>query len=251
MARFSKALVRRYCALQSLSGILFCLLLLPLPATALDRDQLTAELSEHIRKAILDHYSGATAEKINIDLTLPNAVSLLEECSAPLHVTASRNQWIGNVRLRVACEAEQNWTTHVVASVGMRLPVVVLSRSLPRNSVLTETDITLQELNIADQHQGFYLDADAVIGSALARDLGLGYVLHSRVLNAPKLVSRGDAVTIRATGGGISVSMAGTALTDGVEGRQISVRNNNSGKVVRAWVIGRGLVEVPFTPRGE
>lgn len=236
---------------KSLAALVVCLWAMPAISTPLDREQLAAELNHYIRNAILDHYPSATAENIAIDLTLPNAVSVLETCSAPLSISASRNQWVGNVRLRVACEAEQNWTTHVVANVGMRLPVVVLSRSLPRNTVLTANDISMQVLNVADQHQGFYLDADAVVGSALARDLGLGYVLHSRVLNAPRLISRGDAVTIRATSGGISVSMAGTALTDGVEGRQISVRNNSSGKVVRAWVIGRGLVEVPFTARGE
>src|SRR5690554_1853513 len=179
MAWYSKALTRCRSALKSASSaplyVTCCLLFMPLPLAALDKDHLTEALNEHIYNAILDHYSGATAEKINIDLTLPNAVSLLEECSSPVHVTASRNQWIGSVRLRVSCEAEQNWTTHVVANVGMRLPVAVLTRSLPRNTVLTETDITMQELNVAEQHQGFYLDADAVVGSALARDLGLGY----------------------------------------------------------------------------
>lgn len=214
---------------------------------ALDEDRLQHTLQQHITTTILDHYEQATAENISININMPNAVRFLQECSAPLDITASRNQWVGNVRLIVSCPVETAWTTYITASVGLHLPVVTLSRSLPRNSVISRQDISMQTRNIANEHQGFYLDADAVIGSALARDLGLGYVLHSRVLNAPRLVARGDAVTIRASSGGISVSMPGTAMMDGTEGRQISVRNNSSGKVVRAWVIDRGLVEVPFS----
>ncbi|MFC3853398.1 flagellar basal body P-ring formation chaperone FlgA [Salinispirillum marinum] len=223
------------------------LLLSATHSIALDEDRLQHTLQQYITTSILDHYAQATAENISITINMPNAVRSLDECTAPLEISASRNQWVGNVRLVVSCAGESTWTTYITASVGMHLPVVTLSRSLPRNSVITADDISMQVKNIADEHQGFYLDADAVIGSALARDLGLGYVLHSRVLNAPTLVSRGDAVTIRATGGGISVSMAGTAMMDGTEGRQISVRNNSSGKVLRAWVVDRGLVEVPFT----
>ena len=65
-----------------------------------------------------------------------------------------------------------------------------------------------------------------------------------RVLEAPRLVRRGERVTITARADGIDVRMAGKALMDGTAGERIRVRNINSDRVIEATVASPGMVEV-------
>jgi flagella basal body P-ring formation protein FlgA len=57
-------------------------------------------------------------------------------------------------------------------------------------------------------------------------------------------IRKGDQVVITARSGTVSVRMPGEALSDGVIGKQISVRNQRSNRVIRARVVGPGQVEV-------
>ena len=40
------------------------------------------------------------------------------------------------------------------------------------------------------------------------------------------------------------VRMTGTALENGTRGEQISIKNNRSGKVIRGYVVDKGVVSV-------
>lgn len=214
-------------------------------------DALETLITDRITYIILHQYSGATRENLNINFSLPNAVDSLAECTHAPTVDASRDRWLGSIRLTINCSDDPGWRVNVRAEVGLRLPVAVLDRSLPRNHVLTENDITFQEKNIADLRQGYFLDADAVAGTSLVRSLNSGHTLTHRNVEVPTMIQRGDSVSILAQSGGMMVSMEGTALADGAHGRQISVRNNSSGQEIRAWVVDRGVVEVPFVSRNS
>lgn len=211
-------------------------------------DALEHLLTERITDVILHQYSGADRENLSIDLTIPGAADSLTHCSTAPDIEASRDNWLGSARFTLSCNDSPGWRLNVRASVNLRLPVATLSRSLPRNHVLASGDITFSEANIAGLRQGYFLDADAVVGTSLVRNLNQGQILSHRNIEVPTMIQRGDTVTILATGGGIVVSMEGTALADGAHGRQIPVRNNSSQRELRAWVVDRGVVEVPFVP---
>lgn len=242
--------------LHSLSTFTVALLALlalspaPVWADASD-DALEAMIVQRITSVILQQYNGASRENLNIDFALPSAVSSLEPCTSPPEIDASRDRWLGSVRLTLTCNDSPGWRMNVRASVDLRMPVAALNRSLPRNHVLTENDITFQDTNIANLRQGYFLDADAVTGTSLVRSLNSGQILTHRNIEVPTMIQRGDTVTILAKGGGVVVSMEGTALADGAHGRQIPVRNNSSERELRAWVVDRGLVEVPFVSRNQ
>ncbi len=67
-------------------------------------------------------------------------------------------------------------------------------------------------------------------------------MLSARQLVAPIAVNKGDEVKIRSGDGPVAVSMNGTALGDGMPGEQIAVRNVQSERVIKAWVVAPGLV---------
>jgi flagella basal body P-ring formation protein FlgA len=52
----------------------------------------------------------------------------------------------------------------------------------------------------------------------------------------------GDSVVLDAGHGLVAVSTQAIALTDGVYGEQIDVRNPRSNRIVTGWVTGRGTV---------
>lgn len=172
-------------------------------------------------------------------------VSTLAPCASEPAVEASRDRWLGRIRLSVHCDKNPGWRFNTSATVDLILPVAVLRESLPRNHVLRARDIRFEPVNIAQLRQGYFLSADPVTGASLVRNLSRDKVLNNRVIEIPPLVQRGDRVQIVAKGTGFAVQMSGTALADGVHGRQIRVRNNSSERVVRAWVVDRGVVEIP------
>jgi flagella basal body P-ring formation protein FlgA len=90
---------------------------------------------------------------------------------------------------------------------------------------------------------------DRVVGWTVRRATATDTVLSARQLMAPIAVNKGDEVRIRSGGGPIAVSMNGTALGDGMPGEQIAVRNAQSDRVIKAWVVAPGLVSTgPRTP---
>ena len=74
--------------------------------------------------------------------------------------------------------------------------------------------------------------------------LRAGYVLSAKVLMRPKLVRRGQTVTLLAQSQGFEVRSAGRALQDGVAGEQISVENLGSNRIIQGVVAESGLVRV-------
>ncbi|MEX0584777.1 MAG: flagellar basal body P-ring formation chaperone FlgA [Natronospirillum sp.] len=219
-------------------------------AGAAAESNLKTDIVNHITDQILQQYSGASRENVSVDISLPSVVSQLDPCETPISIESSRDNWIGTVRLTLNCSASSNWTYNARATVGLSLPVATLKSSLPRNHVITENDITFQDFNIATLRQGYFLTADGVTGTSLVRNMSQGQVLTHRTIEVPTMIQRGDSVMIIARGTGLQVAMSGTALSDGAHGRQISVRNDSSEQVVRAWVIARGVVEVPFMGSG-
>lgn len=241
--------ILRVGALLALSALWLALPMAAEPAEQDYASELKALLTERIVTTILAQYSGATRENISVDMTLPSTMQALAPCATEPDVDASRDQWLGSVRLSVRCHGSPGWALNVRATSSLTLPVAALDSSLPRNHVLTENDITFRETDIAGLRQGFYLDADSVVGAALVRNLSSNQILTHRNVEVPPMIHRGDQVTILVRGGGMMISMEGTAMADGVHGRQISVRNNSSDRVIRAWVVDRGVVEVPFVAR--
>jgi len=57
-------------------------------------------------------------------------------------------------------------------------------------------------------------------------------------------VTRGDTVMLASSQGHVRVTTQAVALSDGVYGEQIEVRNPRSDRVLTAWVTGRGTVTV-------
>ncbi|MBB1519608.1 flagellar basal body P-ring formation chaperone FlgA [Aquipseudomonas guryensis] len=153
-------------------------------------------------------------------------------------------QPVGRVTVRVSCEGSSPWTVFVPAQVRLFRPIVVATRPLKRDQVLGPADVSMIEQDIGPLSRGYLTDAAQAIGKKLTRPLQADQVLTPASLELAESIRRGDQVVITARSGTISVRMPGEALSDGVLGEQINIRNQRSQRTVRARVVGPGQVEV-------
>jgi flagella basal body P-ring formation protein FlgA len=148
----------------------------------------------------------------------------------------------GRIAIRARCIAPARWGIFLTAMVDVVVPVVTLARPVPRDSVLQAADVTLTPRNLGELRDGYLVDAGDVVGMAARSNLRADNVLYQRHLAAPRLVVRGESVTVAARLGHVQVKTQAIALTDGVYGEQVEVRNPRSERVVTGWVTGPGQV---------
>jgi flagella basal body P-ring formation protein FlgA len=82
------------------------------------------------------------------------------------------------------------------------------------------------------------------VGQFARTNLRAGALAHRSSLQPPKLVTRGQRVTIIYQSGALRVTAQGESVIDGVEGQWVPVKNLSSGKSVKARVVAPGLVQV-------
>ena len=166
-------------------------------------------------------------------------------CQQPLTTTLeSPAEPIGRVTLRVRCDGAAPWTVFVPAQVRLYREVVIASRPLKRDNLVTDMDVVLAERDVGLLNQGYLTTLQQALGKKLTRALLPDQVLAPVHVQLAEAIRKGDQVVISARSGGISVRMPGEALSDGTIGRQISVRNQRSNRVIKARVVGPGQVEV-------
>ncbi|GAB6067185.1 hypothetical protein JCM13664_05030 [Methylothermus subterraneus] len=160
----------------------------------------------------------------------------------PLHAAVP----IGATSVGVECRGGHPWTIYAKANVQVFERVAVLAQALPKGTVLTRDTVVLELVDTGKLQQGYFGNAEAVLGQRLKNSLPKGTVLTPRHLAPVKVVNKGDAVIIRVNTGALEVRMGGHALMDGGLGQRIRVVNDRSQRVVEGIVQGPGEVQVAF-----
>ncbi|MCJ0974406.1 flagellar basal body P-ring formation protein FlgA [Pseudomonas sp. PS1] len=169
----------------------------------------------------------------------------LAACDQPLAARLeSPAQPVGRTTVRVSCEGSAPWSVFVPAQVHLYREVVVTLRPLKRDSIIDVTDVTLAERDVSLLNQGYLTAIDQVVGNKLTRPVLADQVVPPSYVSLAEVVRKGDQVVISAKNSAINVRMPGEALSDGAVGSQIRVKNQSSGRVVKARVTGPGQVEV-------
>ena len=124
--------------------------------------------------------------------------------------------------------------------------IVVVKRPVPRDMVLTEADVALEERKTSTETAQFFLSVDDVLGKRAKRNIPPGTFLKQNMLAIPPMIQKGDQVKIVAKNGSLMVTTSGIAEENGAVGEQIEVRNINSDKPVTGVVKDKSIVEVLF-----
>jgi flagella basal body P-ring formation protein FlgA len=209
-------------------------------------EQLIGVTSRFLEAAVTSHLENNKIEgRTEIKVADLDPRLVLRACDNELVARLeSPAQPIGRVTVRVRCEGISPWTVFVPARVSLYRNVVAITRPLKRESVLSSEDITLLEKDVGYLTQGYLTSLDQALGKKLTRSVLSDQILLPNQLEQAEIIRKGDQVTINAKSGSVVVRMPGEALSDGALDQQIRIKNLSSKRVIRARVVGAGIVEV-------
>lgn len=181
--------------------------------------------------------------KLEITATRLDPRLRLAQCDQPLNAAFSSSSLRGsNLTVNVQCNGSISWNLYIPVQVKMMQDVVVLTQSLPRNTLLTASDVHIEQRDINKMLSGHFSDVNAVIGKSLTRSVAGGLALSPRYIKSATLIKRGQEVTLLAETSGITVKMSGKALGNGAAGERIKVKNLSSDRVIEGVITENGLI---------
>ncbi len=200
-------------------------------------DAAVAASQERARQHGYDNVS-VTVRPLDQRLKLPS-------CSQPLTSTISTaGAVLGAVSVGVACGGEKPWTIYVRSHVVAQRSIPVLARPLPRHALVSRDDLQLVNQPVDSNVQGMIEDPEQIIGMQLTRALNAGSIVRVNQLRKPKIIKRGQQVTLVSGAGGLEVRIQGKALTDAASGERVAVSNLSSGRQVEGIAHSDGTVSV-------
>ncbi len=157
---------------------------------------------------------------------------------------APGSRMAGNSTVGGRCHGPVNWSLYVPVQITVQGEVLVLTQALPRGTLLEPAHFRQERYDISQLHRGYFTDAQAAERMVLKRPLQAGTVLAPSMVEPPRLVQRGQRVILVAETDTISVRMEGEALSHGVRGDRVRVRNLSSRRIVEGVVLSHGVVGV-------
>ncbi len=226
---------------------LLTLCLSPAALAAQDDHQDGKSITESVR-TYLEHRLASTPGRHEIRVARLDPHLRLPRCTAPLEVTLpSSRPPLGRLNLVVSCQGTSQtkpWRIYVGARVAHYRRIVVARTFLPRGRAIGDGDLVDEERDVSTLPRGYFLPTADLHGMVAKRPIRAGQALTPDMVRPPLLVRRGEAVTIVAEHGGLSVRMAGKALVDGALGATVRVRNDRSKRIVEGRVSGERRVSV-------
>jgi flagella basal body P-ring formation protein FlgA len=171
--------------------------------------------------------------------------SRLQRCAGPLRAAVAPGLKIRDrAVIELRCDSGASWRVFVPVRIAGTAAATVTTHTLVVGSVLGAADVRTEERDLTQVPPGYFDDAAAVVGLTVARPVAAGAVLTNQQLLGIQAVQKGQTVTLVADAGGLSIRMAGRALSDGLVNQRIQVQNLSSGKVVEGIARSAQVVEI-------
>ncbi|HEY8519037.1 MAG TPA: flagellar basal body P-ring formation chaperone FlgA [Gammaproteobacteria bacterium] len=176
------------------------------------------------------------AARLDPRLALPACPAELEAFDPPAHAPGA------HVTVGVRCPVAPGWSLYVPVRVKALVDVVVLAAPVALGEPLTASDVRLETRDVAGLGTGYLTRLEEALGMTLRRPARPGTALAPTLLERPKLVRRGQRVTLVAGDSPVAVRSEGEALGDAAAGERVRVRNLRSRMVVEGVVDASGAV---------
>lgn len=169
----------------------------------------------------------------------------LPKCTQALAIDVTNETMkAGRNTLTVRCNGERHWTIYVSVVLNLYKNVLVLTQPLQRGERITSSVFTSERRDVSGLREDYFTLIEQVENKQASRALAVGTLLSLKNVSEPLLIKRGDKVDIRSTGSGLMITMSGIALSDGIKGQRINVKNQSSGRIINATVSDIGVVSV-------
>ncbi len=149
-------------------------------------------------------------------------------------------------QVSVTVDGRRVQVVDVVADIEVWADLVTPLRGIQADETIAAEDVGLQRVSLPSLSHDFARTPEEVVGRRAARALRAQAPIRVAALGHAYAVKKGDHVTIEARRGGLTITASG--VTKGVArvGQNVSVTNQDSGKEIRAKVVGPGIVRVDF-----
>lgn len=128
------------------------------------------------------------------------------------------------------------------ATAPETVEVAVVTSHIAAGEVITAADLAVEAVD-ARRARGA-LGLAEIAGLEARRPLSPGTPVRSHDVQQPKLVKKGQAVTMVVSNGGLTIAARGKALEDGSKGQVVRVQNISSQKVIQGEVTATGIISV-------
>ncbi len=208
--------------------------------------------SEDIEKIVLnflDERLPFDKNKVKINDVQVNNKVILPKGDISYKVVIPKNtKLLGKLPLSVKFSVNGKFVKKVWVSVDIEVytTVVVTKRPLGRYRLITENDIHLKEMNLAELSSSVMTRCEQVLGKRARRAIDSNVVLTPDLVDLPPLVKKGDIVLIIAESDGLRITTLGKVKEKGREGEMVRVENIDSQKGIYARVLDASSVKVDF-----
>ncbi|EPJ44624.1 MAG: hypothetical protein OFPII_33360 [Osedax symbiont Rs1] len=180
---------------------------------------------------------------VNIAFNIPNTQKKHSKCKSFFLPAIKKISSGGRIALRLRCN-KPNWSTYISVKTEIFYPVATALTHIKKGQALTTENISFVKTNIVKKNRGYFTSPEQIFGQEAKRVIQKSKTITPYLLTPPTLIHKGDSVLIQASSGDLRISTLGTALQKGKKGRQIRVKNNRSGKIIRAYVSTAGKVTI-------
>lgn len=197
-----------------------------------------------ITKYLNEQAQASSAWQVAFQLS-DDQVRALTATDRDITVSGGKAPWLGEQRFELLVRsAQESMPLEIQAKVSLPDMVVVATRSLPKGTLIRDTDVCLQPL-LRDLGVGeTFATLEDVLGQETTRSITSEQPLAPEMLTAPILIRRGDAVTVTARAGGLKVKTTGRARDAGGLGDVITVESLLNRDTFLARVSGPQQVEI-------
>lgn len=211
------------------------------------------EIGKKEIQEILSDFLYGTALKGNSSarvktLGVPDRIILPKGQIAYRVIPPKNAHYIGLVPLSIefSVDGEIQKKVHTNATIEMMVEVVVAKKLLQKHKSITEDDIEVRRMDLADLPGNVITDLDSVLGKRTCRAIGSKTVLRTDLIELPPIIQRGDIVMVVAESNGLRITALGKARRKGRLGERIPVENFDSKKILHAEVVDSRTVKIEF-----
>lgn len=207
---------------------------------------------EEIEKAVLDFIyekSPWDRSRVKVNNVRVSQKVVLPKGNFTCKVIVPKNtNFLGTIPLSVHFNVNGYFQKKIRATVniGVLTDVVVTRRPLGRYKPITEDDIHLKKMDMANLPANRITCCEDALGKRTKRTINANVVLRSDFIELPPLVRRGDLVSIIAESDHLKITGLGEVKQKGCRGERVRVVNLDSKKSIYGCVLDSKTVKVDF-----
>lgn len=221
--------------------------LIPNPALA-NSDYLSwPSISEEIETLLNDRIESQVHGDINVHIKPMDDRVKIKKCDIPLTYYIPPGTRINSrMNVHISCQGKTPWNIHLPVSIRLIKPIVVATRPIAKNEMITSEMVQLSPMNVTQVHRAYFDDVSEVVNNLARQPLRAGTIISPRHVEAPNLIKKGELVRIFYENQGLTIRTAGVAMANGKANTRILVKNTKTNRLIEAVVVRKGIVKIPL-----